>query len=207
MSTKVKKKTFEDEVNAWYKTLTETRNARIALEDQVKTLKNDEEMEARALTRLNRIASMAQYKINPMEWALVQHITAEDNVPVYQQNKSWQKVWEIKTSSLDFTIRLYERTDLKRDKYVVRVTLWHTTLHERPDYINGGYRDTDYGKYKYGETRLTEKFKALANAESRVKGWMKELYEDHKAEFDTERDLLKLCKDTGYKYDEHRRFD
>ena len=201
---------FEDMLNEALRAAKEAEALRKEAEEKARQLKRDEVEKYQAVTRLNRIAYLAGYSYNPMEW----HKREFEHM---RSDLAWREYWELETSMLEFAVVIEERTDLKKWKYVVNVYAKRRTLSDNPREVHGGYTDFDYGKrvymkyISYGnyepipgqemEKKFTKKEDALAFARQ----WMERLYNDHKDEIEQERAYYNQVKATGFKYDDKRR--
>lgn len=207
---------FEDMLNKAFENMKKAEAVRKQKEEEARLAKKEEEMCGREVTRLNRIAYLAGFERNTMVWTLT-HETVNDSPSKYNP-RAWSKTWELNTSMLDFSIHLTERTDMKRDKWEVKVRAWHRTLSERGHEIHGGYTNHTYGQEKYAKyisygnyedtpgQELTKKFKSLKEAEAFVNAWKERLVNDHIGEIEYERALREQCLATGFKYDDKRKF-
>lgn len=203
---------FEDKLNNILETAKTYEREQRRLEEQAREQQSLSEKALRQATRLNRIAYMATW--NSMDW----RNTIEKFEGHSYHGTKRIAFWELDTSTLDFDISLNEDLNLKKWKYVVKVTACKRTLGESPSSIHGGYTDHDYGKNKYmtyvkygvyedikGQ-ELTKKFAKQSEAEAYVEQWKNRLCEDHKELIEADKELLKLCVETGFKYDDKRRF-
>ena len=197
-------KTFGDVLKEHMKELGQIAKRRAELEAKVLEAKKEEQEKGRELNRLNRIAYLAGFSRNVMEW----HLAYEHGK---RQNMEWTKIWCLETSIYNFSIFLSERNDLKRDKWEVMVKANKLIPSEKPKEIHGGYTYYEYGPRKYMERdpetmkykeipgqEMHKKFKSLEEAMAFVEFWKEKLYEDHKEDIDYDRKLRELCIQSGY---------
>jgi hypothetical protein len=195
---------FEDLIQNANQVRIQAEALRRTYEEQVSKAKKLEEEKGQALTRLNRIAYLANCTRNTMDWMITFNETNSNPHPSYAPWAT-KKCWELNTSLHDFHIWLIERTDLKRDKWEVQVRVWERTLSADPNSIHGGYTDHGYGKEKYANA-IDSKYRYEEDALKAVGGWMAQLMADHLDEITEERELRTKIIREGFTYDDRRKF-
>lgn len=203
-NTKVATQTFEEVLQAVYAKQKEAEEKQRKLEEAARKAKKEREELGGEVARLNRIAYLSSHC--NMEWT-----ERDGKVPAIAM------AWELKTSTLEFTIYLKE-TDLKRDKYRVVIRGTKRDMGKVGHEIHGGYTDHDYIKKTYMKQleynnyeeikgqELDKKFKTEEEARAYAEQWKKRITEDHMTELVNDRRLLDLCRKSGFKYDDRRKF-
>lgn len=199
--TKVNK--YEEKMSHVWAEVDAHRHTEYALLQEAARIKALREKKAMELTRLNRVAYIAGFEGDPMFWRASEERSKEhgDHLP---KDRVWQQSFEIETAEYHGDIHVFERGDLKRDKYTVEVVFRKRTFSAEPSQIHGGYLDYGYGVTKYGKDTLTQKYKTKEEALLAAEAWQDKLYTDHEESIIFDRVMYSNCKKAGYTFDSRR---
>lgn len=174
------------------------------LQDKLNAAKRAQESAEADVHYMLQIIRMAGWKFGEdgdkkdNRWKWTAH--AEQGPSVYSKSK-WKQVWELQAVKYNFFVSISERTDLKRDKYEVKV-------HGKRMEPSGSsvYTNHQYVAETYEDKRETDmKFKALEDAQAFAEGWMAILLVDHRAELDYEQEIAAQCTPEDIEYAKNRR--
>lgn len=135
----------------------------------------------REVTRFNRIAYLARFTTNPMEWR------RQDNDVEDKTTRTKWRYWHmLETSTLRLQVVVRERTDRSRDKFEVKATGWERELSVKHGDVQGGYvYEMDAEKHEWN-------FRSLKEAEDFAEMWRRNLYDKHKDAIDSDRLIREL---------------